>query len=149
APTKIELRIPEAYERQLAHCRLHCENGETRSLAVRLNRLRTVKRFRVGRMTFMAKDLLLADLLQFETSLAVHASRITHHLPQGYHHLSIEIAGHTSAALLISAPLKSYSDSTLQKSWGAFLPMYAAHSETSWGAGNFGDWRKLAEWIAS
>ena len=27
--------------------------------------------------------------------------------------------------------------------------MYAAHSQTSWGAGNFGDWRKLAEWVAS
>jgi 4-alpha-glucanotransferase len=149
ARTKIELRIPEAIDDQLADCRLHFENSETRNFTVRLNRLRTVKRIRVGGTTFIAKELLLPVLSHSEASRLDHASRVTHHLPHGYHHLDIELSGRTATALIISAPLKSYSDPTLQKSWGAFLPMYAAHSRNSWGAGNFGDWRKFTAWIAS
>src|SRR5262249_20899004 len=61
----------------------------------------------------------------------------------------IEIRNLAATTLIISAPLKSYADPALQKSWGAFLPMYAAHSQTSWGAGNFGNWQKFTEWIAS
>lgn len=149
ARTKIELRIPEAIDDQLADCRLHFENSETRNFTVRLNRLRTVNRIRVGGTTFIAKELLLPVLSHSEASRLDQASRVTHHLPHGYHHLDIELSGRTATALIVSAPLKSYSDPTLQKSWGAFLPMYAAHSQKSWGAGNFGDWRKLTEWIAS
>ena len=33
------------------------------------------------------------------------------------------------------------------RSWGAFLPMYAVHSEQSWGAGNFSDWERFSNWI--
>jgi 4-alpha-glucanotransferase len=35
------------------------------------------------------------------------------------------------------------------QTWGAFLPMYAAHSEKSWGAGNFSDWERLSRWFGS
>src|ERR1051325_3234081 len=70
-------------------------------------------------------------------------------LPPGYHHLDIEMAGRTASALIISAPIKSYSDPAIRKSSGVFLPMYAAHSSESWGAGNLGDWQKLSEWVAS
>jgi 4-alpha-glucanotransferase len=134
------LRIPEANEQQLAHCRFNFENAQTKAFSLELNRLRTVKRIRLAGTAFIAKELPL--------SITKQATRNTH-LPYGYHQFEIEIRGYAATTLIISAPLKTYSDPALQKSWGAFLPMYAAHSETSWGAGNFGDWRKLAEWIVS
>ena len=31
---------------------------------------------------------------------------------------------------------------------GAFLPMYALHSERSWGAGSLRDWQELSDWSA-
>src|SRR5206468_12281093 len=46
------------------------------------------------------------------------------------------------------APTQSFADGTA-KTWGAFLPLYAAQSQESWGAGNFSDWEKLSRWIGS
>ena len=68
-------------------------------------------------------------------------------LPTGYHTLAVETASGSHESLLISAPTKLYSERTRQ--WGAFLPMYAAHSERSWGAGNFTDYRQLCEWLGT
>jgi len=144
----IVLRIPAALENQLANCTLRLESGQNKTFALHLNHLRTLTRTRVAGTTFVAKELPLSVPLHATRNMQ-HATRNTHHLPYGYHHFDIEAGPHADTALIISAPLKSYSDPTLQKSWGAFLPVYAAHSRESWGAGNFGDWRKLAEWIAS
>jgi 4-alpha-glucanotransferase len=156
--TKVELRIPAADDDQLANCHVHFENGQAKTFSVRLNRLRTVKRTHIASTTFVAKELPLP--------ITEHATRNTQ-LPYGYHKFEIEVRGHAATTLIISAPTKSFSPenfttkvgrgwharlgllTTPRKSWGAFLPMYAARSQESWGAGNFGDWRKLAEWIAS
>ena len=35
----------------------------------------------------------------------------------------------------------------IPRRWGAFLPMYALHSQQSWGAGNFSDWERFSNWI--
>ena len=70
-------------------------------------------------------------------------------LRAGYHRLGIETPEGLFESLVISAPPKSYSSPELLRSWGAFLPMYAAHSDSSWGAGNFSDWKAFAEWTAS
>jgi 4-alpha-glucanotransferase len=139
----IALRIPAAIENQLAECRLHLEGDQKKTFTARFNSLRTVKRSRISGVAFIAKELLLPAL------------------PYGYHQLEIEAGSSTSNALIISAPTKSFTPEVFanrvgrgastapQKSWGAFLPMYAAHSRESWGAGNFGDWQKLTDWIAS
>ena len=31
--------------------------------------------------------------------------------------------------------------------WGVFLPLYALHSERSWGAGDFSDLEALTDWV--
>jgi len=140
--TKIELLIPAASEKHSAEGRIRLEDGQSKSFTARFNNLRTLRRSRVSGVPFVAKELLLPVLphgyhqLSIDTSLTHHASRITH-------------PGRTATALIISAPTKSYSVPGRQKSWGAFLPMYAAHSRESWGAGNFGDWQKLTDWLAS
>jgi 4-alpha-glucanotransferase len=69
-------------------------------------------------------------------------------LPFGYHELESEIGSRHYRTLVISAPTKSYAEPH-RRVWGAFLPMYAAHSSRSWGAGNFSDWERLCEWIGS
>lgn len=66
-------------------------------------------------------------------------------LPIGYHSLVVERRDQMHEALLISAPKKLYVEPRRQ--WGAFMPLYAAHSRASWGAGNLGDWRSLCRWI--
>jgi 4-alpha-glucanotransferase len=135
------LRIPAALESHLANCTLCLEPGQTRTFTIRLKNLRTLTQTRLAGTTFIAKE--------FPLSLLFHASRITPQLPHGYHQLQIETAGHLSSSLIISAPIKSFSTNSEFKPWGAFLPMYATHSRDSWGAGNFGDWQKLTQWIAS
>ena len=68
-------------------------------------------------------------------------------LPTGYHTVAIETSSVRADCLLISAPRKLYAEP--QRQWGAFIPLYAAHSEESWGAGNFSDWQNLSRWIDS
>lgn len=67
-------------------------------------------------------------------------------LPPGYHQIELEEDGRLHRCMMISAPNHSYSPPALRPCWGAFLPMYAAHSSGSWGAGNFSDFRRLAAW---
>src|SRR5690606_9400624 len=31
--------------------------------------------------------------------------------------------------------------------WGVFVPLYALHGQSSWGAGDFSDLRKLVDWV--
>jgi len=65
-------------------------------------------------------------------------------LPPGYHRLRLEIGGHATEHHLFVAPLRAYGENHAQeKSWGLFCPLYALHSETSWGIGDFADLRAL------
>jgi 4-alpha-glucanotransferase len=67
----------------------------------------------------------------------------------GYHKLIIEYSGHTVETLVISAPLKSYLPQEYpQKIWGMFVPLYALHSQKSWGAGDFSDLERLMIWLS-
>jgi 4-alpha-glucanotransferase len=68
-------------------------------------------------------------------------------LPTGYHRLHYRGGDREHTSLLISAPLKLYNEPI--RDWGAFLPLYAAHSASSWGAGNFSDWKRLSTWVAA
>jgi 4-alpha-glucanotransferase len=70
-------------------------------------------------------------------------------LPFGYHTLELSTGDLSYRALILSAPTQSFSEPDAKKTWGAFLPLYAAHSEESWGAGNFSDWKRLSRWIGS
>ncbi len=66
-------------------------------------------------------------------------------LPAGYHDLIFTTRSGEHRSLLISAPRRLYANGDRQ--WGIFLPLYAAHSANSWGAGNLSDWKKLAGWV--
>ena len=69
-------------------------------------------------------------------------------LPFGYHTLELDAGNRRCESLVISAPSRSYFVRDL-RAWGFFLPMYAARSTRSWGAGNFTDWRALTAGMAA
>jgi 4-alpha-glucanotransferase len=72
-------------------------------------------------------------------------------LPMGYYRAELECGGWRESALIIAAPTKLYTEKQGRRpvrEWGMFLPLYAAHSRKSWGAGNLSDWRELSEWAA-
>ncbi len=69
-------------------------------------------------------------------------------LPFGYYDLCYELDGRQYRTLIISAPVKAYSEQG-SRDWGVFVPMYALHSAQSWGAGNLSDWQRFCEWLAA
>ncbi|MFC2048423.1 4-alpha-glucanotransferase [Chloroflexota bacterium] len=71
-------------------------------------------------------------------------------LPWGYHRLTLVLPGRQKQSTIISCPLKTYTPPEVPKerSFGAFLPLYALRSEQSWGSGDFSDLRTLINWTA-
>lgn len=66
-------------------------------------------------------------------------------LPYGYHRIELEAGGRRLESLLISAPRKAYAPSN-GPAWGVFLPLYALHSQRSWGIGDYTDLERLTRW---
>jgi 4-alpha-glucanotransferase len=75
--------------------------------------------------------------------------RLPTDLPWGYHRLEVESDHLRGNTLLIVSPRSAFSRPGDERSWGAFLPLYALVSEANWGAGNFTDLGNLADWVAS
>ena len=70
-------------------------------------------------------------------------------LPIGYHKLNLRGGPLDLNAQLFSAPLQAYAAAHSEKQWGLFCPLYALHSERSWGAGDFSDLEQLVEFTAA
>ncbi len=70
-------------------------------------------------------------------------------LPFGYHNLSLHGGALDLNAQIFSAPLQAYAATSSKKKWGLFCPLYALHSERSWGAGDFSDLEQLVEFTAA
>ncbi|WP_116632716.1 4-alpha-glucanotransferase [Dehalogenimonas alkenigignens] len=75
-----------------------------------------------------------------------HKLQVKGILPQGYHELKIHIGTRMYRSLIISAPQQAYSDKCDSARWGLFSPVYSLRSETSLGAGDLSDFRRLAGW---
>ncbi len=69
---------------------------------------------------------------------------LQHALPSGYHTFRVKGGGET---LLICAPPKA--PSPKHRSWGVFLPLYAARTEQSWGTADLADLEAYRKWIES
>lgn len=70
-------------------------------------------------------------------------SRLPADLPPGYHQLRRAADGHS--ALLVVSPGRCYLPADL-RTWGWAVQLYATRSRTSWGIGDLGDLRRLAQW---
>lgn len=72
-------------------------------------------------------------------------------LPPGYHRLTVERAGNQSEVLLLSPPSAGAylpRGRHAARTWGVFLPLYALHSDRSWGCGDFTDLDALMDWVS-
>ncbi len=65
----------------------------------------------------------------------------------GYHTLRIEGAGIAASCFVISAPARAFQGPG-RRSWGMFLPAYALHGSSSWGAGDLSDFHRFMDWTA-
>jgi len=125
------IRSPIDLPDQSASLKLILEDGTTRSLEWRPSHCRIRRRAEIEGRGFVERQFGLPAL------------------PLGYHRLELEIRHRVHRALVISAPSKAYSPPSEKRSWGLFLPMYAAHSASSWGAGDLRDYAKLCSWTKS
>ena len=64
-------------------------------------------------------------------------------LPLGYHRLRLESGGRALESFLFAAPVEAFAATANAKEWGLFCPLYALHSEQSWGTGSFSDLQAL------
>lgn len=128
ASMNVSLKLPGRLRGRPAAARLILEDGTVRNLRIAGGKGQTESR--IERIRFVTRRLALPQV------------------PMGYHRLQIETGGRLWSSLIIAAPARCYSEGGL-RDIGAFLPLYAAHSRHSWGAGSFSDWERLCGWVAS
>ena len=69
-------------------------------------------------------------------------------LPHGYHRLEVAFGKRRSESLLVRAPARSYRDPERTRGWGPFAPLYALHSKSSLGIGDFSDLSAFADLVS-
>lgn len=127
----VEVRLPCNEADIVVNCHLKLESGEERQWQWRGAEGRLIAVDDVEGTKYMVKQLPLPD-----------------GLPLGYHRLTVELRDRQEERLVISAPVKAYSPPTGlgNRQWGVFIPLYALHTQRSWGAGDFSDLIELMEW---
>ena len=129
-PPIVRLRLPLATAEATLISHLTLESGEQ------------------GRWEWRGTDLPTLETAEVDgTRYVVKQLPLSRRLPWGYHRLSLELPGRCEQALIISAPLKAYVPPK-SRVWGAFLPLYALHTQRSWGSGDFSDLGLLMSWVA-
>jgi 4-alpha-glucanotransferase len=84
-----------------------------------------------------------ADLVLEDGSRLGRVDRLPRDLPVGYHHLRRD----GEDQLLLVAPARCHLP-TGMRAWGWAAQLYAVRSRRSWGIGDLGDLRRLADWSA-
>ena len=128
----IRVRLPAVDADAVATCAIGFEDGETREWRVALEELPTAEVHETGGVQCAGLDI-----------------TIDGRLPLGYHRLAMDVLGNRMDSLIIAAPRRAYqAAATEARAWGVFLPLYALHTERSWGIGDYTDLRQLIEWAA-
>ena len=131
--TPIELRLPAKRSTGSLRFQIVLEDGSCRLGTRRLSSLRTARKEAVDGTTYLCKHLVLPS-----------------NLPTGYHNLTVETPTTAAKATLVCAPLKAYTPPNQPgTTWGTFAPLYALHTNKSWGAGDFSDMEAFVDWTAS
>jgi 4-alpha-glucanotransferase len=132
-PAQLALRLPSTRAAGTLSGCLELETGEVHRWEAEIVRLPTVRTVEVEGVPHLVQRLTVPLTL-----------------PCGYHRLSLETAAWHGDTLLIVAPRRAYvpPESVEHRDWGVFSPLYALHSERSWGGGDFSDLEMLLTWIA-
>jgi 4-alpha-glucanotransferase len=122
----VPFRVPESATGAV-RCTLRLEDDGEQQWDARLEQLDVTKGQEVG------------DQRYVERTLALPA------MPMGYHHFRVEMGSRSWESLIVAAPLRAYEPQG--KFWGLFAPLYALHSERSWGTGDVTDLSRFAAWV--
>lgn len=133
-PSEVVLRAPATEIGQPRHFTLVVENGPTYTWTMKLADLPQVDEAQIDGTRYTARRLNLIGPY-----------------PLGYHSLTIEGGTSVWQSTILAAPVRPASPQGARygKTWGVFLPLYALHSQQSWGAGDFGDLENLVSWVQS
>ncbi|HEY77819.1 MAG TPA: 4-alpha-glucanotransferase [Dehalococcoidia bacterium] len=129
----IKVRLPVTIADKSIECHLRMESDEWQHWRLNGSDLPSIEAAEIEGRQYIIKALSLPE-----------------GLPWGYHRFTMELGGSAKEALIISAPTKAYAPAGESKTrlWGAFVPLYALHSENSWGGGDFSDMETLMSWIS-
>lgn len=129
-PPPVELQLPLGpHDDVKVTCQLTLETGEEKPWGIQFIQCPIVREEEVEGVRYLARQLQLPGPL-----------------PWGYHQLRFEAVGQSWTSLVISAPRRAFT--APHKTWGVFLPLYALHSQQSWGGGDFSDFAKLTDWVS-
>ena len=133
SPPSIQVRLPATFAEALLDCHMKLESGEERSWHQLGTEMPVVEHSEIEGVGYVVKQL----------SVPIR-------LPLGYHRFTLWLGGNHVESLIISAPCKAYlpKDKENTRMWGAFLPLYALHTDKSWGGGDYSDLEALVEWLA-
>lgn len=116
-------------------CTLELEAGEVSRQSIRVSDLRSVSAIGADGSPQVSRQLTLGGQIPF-----------------GFHRVTLELGGATHTCLLIRAPRETYQGHDAKspgRHWGVFAPLYALHSERSWGAGDFSDLESLVDLVGA
>jgi len=132
-PLSVEIRLPSSTADANLKCHLNLETGKHLQ------------------WKWHGADFQVSDTANVEgRQYVVKKFPLPNRLPWGYHRLALELLERREETLIISAPTKTYIPPVEleNQSWGVFLPLYALHSEKSWGSGDLSDLQTLITWVA-
>jgi 4-alpha-glucanotransferase len=131
-PAGFDARLPESQAEGRLECELQLEGGERQAWNVDLAAIRIGSSARVEGTRYHVK----------RVPLPVHPGI-------GYHQLRVTTHGGTSEALVLSAPARVFRppEHARRRQWGLFAPLYALHSNHSWGIGDLTDLEQLMHWV--
>lgn len=130
---KIRLRLPGRQASAKVRIRVELEDGGRLVFDRDVGQLPAMRQRKIDGQEYVACEFELPE-----------------NLPWGYHRLFVELGDRQTESLLISSPRMAYAEPPGKKRhfWGVFLPLYALHRESSWGAGDFSDLEALMQWVA-
>lgn len=133
-PNFVELRVPKELAAASVEATLKLESGEVRRFPVALAEMPTMRKAVIDDCEFVAKCWKLPD-----------------DLPLGYHELAFKLGSLTGECLVVAAPRRGYDPDAgrPRRNWGAFLPLYALHTQRSWGGGDLTNLKDFAGWVGS
>jgi 4-alpha-glucanotransferase len=74
---------------------------------------------------------------------------LTEGLPFGYHKFLFQAKARSCETMIISAPRRTFSpdNGKNNRSWGAFLPLYALKTTHDWGSGDYSGLGAMVDWV--
>jgi 4-alpha-glucanotransferase len=132
-PAAIAVRLPAAIADKSIECHLHMESGQWQYWNFKGIDRPATGAAEIEGISYVSKQLPLPT-----------------GLPWGYHRFWMKLGKSAKEALIISAPMKAYAPAGEfgVGVWGVFIPLYALHSQNSWGGGDFSDLEALISWAA-